>query len=540
MGISVRLDLAPVEMDRYALNLLMLRITSLFFVLILSAACGSITMDEPDGSVPDVMVLETRTLELLSDTRLMLSEGANAEISVRYSDRLGRALGGETLDIALEGNANDSSLEDLEITTGGNGEAMVTVIAGAVASTFRVRVSAEDASAVYVNVSVSDSGFGRLTVTPRYAGEREGDLGVAVLTGATCDDDRVYEERTRYRALGEATTAEFVGIPAGVPLAIVGRLDGAELLAAGCVDGVMVEPDATATTTMLLTDFEFRSAGAYETHLRFDLRALQEPAYQALLGARIGVETYAQMLLDVVETIFEEMGATDELTELRAARERGLDETYAASILEQATGFDVALDAMADEVRSALIEVDIVADLRLGETVMMATRDVLVDEQSLGMVATGFNAPVELRGSVEDGGESLLVERLNIHLSAGALSRALARRSAVDAGFESVVSWVSALARCDSLPSPIDSCDAECARTVCERSIEVLVDELNLTYSALDEAWAEVRTSGSVRLEDTTGDLVTDTVLANLEGQWGTEGPAVAVTVDGERLLPPE
>lgn len=518
----------------------MLRTTSLLFVLILSAACGPITTDEPDGSVPDVMVLETRSLVLTSATRLTLSEGAISEIRVRYSDRLGQALSEETLDVALEGTANDSSLDSLEITTNDDGQGMVTVIAGAVAGTFRVRVSAEDAPAVYVNVSVSDSGFGRLTVTPLYDGDREGDLGVAVLTGATCDDERVFDERTRYRALGEETAVEFVGIPAGVPLAIVGRLDGAELLAAGCVDGVVVEPGGMETTDVSLTDFELRSAGAYETHLRFDVSALQEPAYDALLGARIGVDFYAEMLLNALEEMLVEMGLTEQLTELLAAREGGLAETYAMSIQDLAAGFDVALNAMADEVRASLTEVDIVADLRLGETVMMATRDVRVADESLGMVATGFNAPIELRASVEEGGQSLLVERLNIHLSAGALSRALARRSAVEAGFESVVSWVSALARCESFPSPIDLCDADCARAACERSIAVLVDELDVSYSALDESWAEVRTAGSVLLEDTTGDLVADSVLADLEGQWGTEGPSVAVSVDGERLLPPE
>ncbi|MFK8003048.1 MAG: hypothetical protein AB8H86_25995 [Polyangiales bacterium] len=518
----------------------MLRITSLLFVLVLSAACGNISTDEPDGSVPDVMVLETRSLQLLSATRLTLSEGAISEIRVRYSDRLGRVLPGETLNIALDGTANDSSLDNLEITTDEDGEGMVTVIAGAVAGTFRVRVSAEDASAVYVTVSVSDSGFGRLTVTPLYEGERVGDLGVAVLTGATCDDERVYDERTRYRSLGEDRSVEFVGIPAGVPLAIVGRLDGAELLAAGCVDGVMVDPGGMETTDVLLTDFGLRSAGAYETHLRFDVSALQEPTFDALLGAQIGEEFYAEMLLNALEELLLEAGSTEQLTELLAARERGLDQSYAMRIREQAAGFDVALGAMAEEVRASLGEVDIVADLRLGETVMMATRDVRVSGDSLGMVATGFNAPVELRASVDEGGQTLVVERLNIHLSAGSLSRALARRSAVEAGYETVSGWVSALARCESSPSPIDSCSAECAQSVCERSIAVLVEELDVAYSALDESWAEVRSAGNVRLEDTSGDLITDTVVANLEGQWGTEGPSVAVSVDGERLLPPE
>lgn len=527
-------------MGRYALTLLMLRISSLLFVLILSAACGPITTDEPDGSVPDVMVLETRSLVLTSATRITLSEGAISEIGVRYSDRLGQALAGETLSIALEGTANDSSLDNLEITTDPMGRGVVTVIAGAVAGTFRVRISAQDASAVYVNVSVSDSGFGRLNVTPLYEGEREGDLGVAVLTGATCEDERVYDERTRYRALGEETFVEFVGIPAGVPLAIVGRLDGDELLAAGCVDGVMVDPGGMSMADVLLTEFGLRSAGAYETHLRFDVSALQEPAFEALLGAQVGEEFYAEMLLNVLEEILLEAGSTEQLTELLAARERGLDQTYAMRIREQAAGFDVALGAMAEEVRASLGEVDIVADLRLGETVMMATRDVRVADESLGMVATGFNAPVELRASVEEDGQTLVVERLNIHLSAGALSRALTRRSAVEAGYEGLSDWVSALARCESFPSPIDSCSAECARSACERSIAALVEELDVAYSELDESWAEVRTAGNVRLDDTSGDLITDTVTANLEGQWGAEGPAVAVSVDGERLLPPE
>ena len=518
----------------------MLRITSLLFALLLGAACDGITMDEPDGSVPDVMVLETRTLELRSDTQVTLSEGAIAEIRVRYSDRMGSGLAGETLAVALEGTANDSSLDRLEIITEDDGEGMVTVIAGAVAGTFRVRISAADASAVYVNVSVSDRGFGRLSVTPLYAGEREGDLGVAVLTDATCSDERIYVERSRYRTLGEGTAVEFVGIPAGVPLAIVGRLDGAELVAAGCVDGVMVEPGGLSTTNMLVEDFDLRSAGAYETHLRLDTRALQGPAYDSLLSARVGVEATAEMLLNVLEDMFVESGETDALLELQAARARGLDASYAASIRELAAGFDVALEAMADEVRSALLEVDVVVDLRLGDAVTMATRDVRVAERSVGAIATGFNAPVDLRASVEAGGASLLVERLNIHLSAGALSRALARRSAADAGFESVGGWVSSLARCASYPSPFDACDADCARAACERSIEALVSELNVAYSALDEAWPEVRTSGRVRLEDSTGDLVTDVVSANLAGQWGVAGPSVAVRVDGTRLLPPE
>ena len=153
----------------------------------LLAACGPTEVTVDGGPISDASSGPAGRIEVESETALTLMYGESSEILVKYFE--GRAAGvGVELSFALAGNASDADLMDLNRVTDAAGRAQTTLVAGTVGSAFRLRISAERASPAFVNVSVSDSGFGGITVRADYMGARAESTRrvVTVYSGVEC------------------------------------------------------------------------------------------------------------------------------------------------------------------------------------------------------------------------------------------------------------------------------------------------------------------------------------------------------------------
>ncbi len=157
-------------------------------VALLLAGCASDDGVPPDGGPGgDAAAVPTAQLVITTETSLGLVFGEEAEIHVLYRETSGEPIAGEEVRFALVGRANDSSLSMLRATTNADGDAMVRVTAGHTASSYRVRLSADRAASVSVDVAVSDAGFGGLHVTVDWEGERQvASRRVSVFSGASC------------------------------------------------------------------------------------------------------------------------------------------------------------------------------------------------------------------------------------------------------------------------------------------------------------------------------------------------------------------
>ncbi|HHH30344.1 MAG TPA: hypothetical protein ENK57_18655, partial [Polyangiaceae bacterium] len=149
----------------------------LFAALLLFAPLAGLSGCDPTevtvdgGPAADATTGPAGRIRIESSTPLTLTYGERSELRVRYLEgELPRA--GVELGLALSGTANDTDLSEDYIVSGMDGRAVAELVAGSVGSAFRVRVSAARAAAAYIDVSVSDAGFGGLQVGAAYTGAR--------------------------------------------------------------------------------------------------------------------------------------------------------------------------------------------------------------------------------------------------------------------------------------------------------------------------------------------------------------------------------
>ncbi|MFW5920786.1 MAG: hypothetical protein ACOCUS_03010, partial [Polyangiales bacterium] len=235
------------------------------------SGCSTPVAESPDdGGMGDADVAPSTSLEVVDEPRLGLVFGEGATFRVRYRRDDGTPIEGGTVRFALDGNAHDSTLDEVEATTGTDGIARGTVLAGTTRAAFRVRVTAEGAAAVFLDVSVSDRGFGtlRAEIAP-YDGERTVDHVVLNVFAATsCDAEGLLgrtADRSKRLSL-EESSARFLGLPADLSYAVTARGENAgdEALAWACVDGIEVMADDDVRTDVALSDLPLEVAGEYD------------------------------------------------------------------------------------------------------------------------------------------------------------------------------------------------------------------------------------------------------------------------------------
>lgn len=527
----------------------MLRLFRASALAVVVAGCSSPPAVPIDaGPLPDGAMVEMRRLELETERSLTLRSGDEAEIGVRYVDERGRPLAGETLRFVLEGVAHDSTLAGLSERTDLEGRASARLVAGATAAAFRVRVSAEAATAVSIDVAVSDAGFGELEVALEYAGEREdGVLAAAVFASASCSEMRTRDERgDRYRLRGpDDDDVAFVGLPADLRYAVVGRLEGrAGLLAWGCMDGVELSTERPTRVAVEVLDLPAVIDGVYDVTLALEAPASAEATGEELraFGAAFLAPGATTTLLDAMERRLSATGDVDGLDALVLARDGDLDARYADALEAAEVGPAVALEAVADLVSDRLARLELggrwtnvegEASVRLTQ-LRAGTDD--VTEASLGAAfALTGTGTIDARGAIAGLRIAMPLDRIVAHvLTSEASLLGLARRE------ELVVSF----AGCDALPAlpGVDACDDTCRELACREVTRVLWTGLDLQLSAITPSRTTLAIAGSVELVESTGGTAIEVFSGTLSGSWGSSiavsPEPVEVRVDATRVIP--
>lgn len=498
------------------------------------------------GPMSDGATAETRRLTLQTEPTITLLAGEETTIRVRYADASGAVLGREPVRFVLDGVAHDSTLARLDARTDATGTAEATLVAGATAAAFRVRVSAAAATPISIEVAVSDAGFGELEVELAYEGSREdGLLAAAVFAEARCDDPRAQSERgDRYRLRGpDDEDVAFVGLPAGLRYAVVGRYEGASgLVGWGCVDGVGLSSDGLTRVRVPVEDLPLLLDGEFDAAVAFDAPETAAAAAEELhdFGASYLTPDAATLLLDAMAR---QLGTDDAaLRTLTLAREGDLDARYQAALDDAGLGPDRALETVAGLVASRL------ARLELGGTwthvggeaaVRFVRLRAGVDEVTEASLGSAFalqgTGALEASGRVGPIRVSLPLDRVVAHvLTTEASARGLTRRE----------EYVVASAECAAMPAlpEVDVCDADCREAACREVTTLLWGALDLHLSVITASRTTLTLEGTLELLEETGDREIDAVGGELGGSWGstvaTLPESLRVTVEATRVIP--
>ncbi len=470
-------------------------------------------------------------LELESASRLSLVFGERIEFAVRYVDQNGAPIPTSAITFGLEGRAHDSSLSRLSATTDAEGRASAVLVAGSADAVFRIKIAAASAVPIYVDVSVSDMGFGSIAIKTKYEGRRMIVERVAsIFADARCTDAPVVrasgDRATPLDGRGEGT---FLALPAGHRYAVVARGLGAdrETLALGCTDDVPVTSDTPTMRSIELLDLPLVVDGLYETQLRV---ASEEPAI--LLGAAIeaaaeaalsGGRTDADWLVDVLYRFLVARGDIEAASALESARpelETRLGDMLAAGEFGVGTGIDSVGRELAR--RTGTIRVDGHLTLDGPEAaeegfVLTELSTNTLERSERRLVIDLARAGIPLRGTIEsrqikDRDELELIS-LRIPLPLGALGRGALAALQAEGEHSSIAAMLEATAGCNELAtvtteqSVVNSaCGAECVRTACRAALVPVATAIVDALDALDVSHATWVISGRAQLEDITGD----------------------------------
>ncbi|MCB9612849.1 MAG: hypothetical protein H6722_10400 [Sandaracinus sp.] len=517
-------------------------------VALVSGCSHSPAVPVDAGPLPDGATEATRRLELDTPRALTLRTGEEASIVVRYLDAEGRALPGESVRFVLDGVAHDTTLARIDDLADAMGRAEATLVAGATAAAFRVRVSAELATPVSIDVAVSDAGFGELEVELDYAGDREdGVLAAAVFAGGDCDEARALSERgDRYRLRGpDDDVVRFVALPADLTYAVVGRLEGSSSAVGwGCVDGVTVSPEAPSRVRVEVDDLPIVVDGDYDATLTFDAPITAEATADELraFGAAFLSPDPTSVVLDAMERQLLALGDEEGLDALALARDADLELRYAAALESANVGPQAALDALAELVESRLAHLELGGTFSIveGEAALRFVRMRAgtddVTEASLGAAfALQGSAGLDASGMLTDFRLGLPLDRVVAHvLTTEASALGLTRRE----------EWVVGAASCARMPAlpDLDVCDATCRELACREVTTLLWAGLDLQLSAVTPSRTSLTLVGALDGEITAGEREVSTWSGALEGSWGSAAAVspepLVVDVVATRVIP--
>ncbi|MBD90269.1 MAG: hypothetical protein CL940_08020 [Deltaproteobacteria bacterium] len=227
-----------------------------------------------------------REIVLLHDSSKPLALVVTDQVLIR-AKVIDYELGGPANDVAVSYKVvdqtaeGDGSLAASQAISGGSGEVAVWFKAGLTPTvTYRVELSAENASPVIIEVQVSDTPIGDLAVNLSYEGPiAVKNVQVRLFHGSyTCGQfnpinvpEEVLGEKT---LLGLGTNEEilFSDLPDGEKYTIVATAQSpsGSLAAAGCIDGVLVIAEEVNTVTLTMYLLTLNPAGTYDTVNVFD------------------------------------------------------------------------------------------------------------------------------------------------------------------------------------------------------------------------------------------------------------------------------
>ncbi|MEM9072627.1 MAG: hypothetical protein AAGE52_29235 [Myxococcota bacterium] len=522
-----------------------------FYGCLVLAGCGTTVSSMPDGG-PDAGPPPTNMLEVEGDPSVTLVFGAEASIRVRYLDSGRSPIVNERVEFVFEGRAHDSSLGSLDAITDDTGLATTTIVAGTTPAAFRVRVTAENADAVFLDVAVSDEGFGQLAAEVSHDGTREvAALGVAVFAGLTCDDEATRTERgDRFRLQTEEDEAvTFLGLPAGLEYAVAARGEGPEgdLLAWGCVDGVAIEAELAQEVEVVALDLAQQIEGSYQGSLAFTADTTAQLIGDAF--AAVELEAGSGLILDAAVSDLRAAGDMERaarITELRTVG--GIDALLDAMLVAEDVGPSVGVSAAEETLRASVTDLAVLGSLRLGDEMSFQVSHLTagVGDAAVEVDADAMEIESEVIGEVDERGEMLDLERMTLQLSASDVVVGFAAAISDADPEEALGAWLGDLAGCGAVPELADivtECDGDCLANACEDVMENVAGTLLERLSEVDMARGRMELRGDIELSDEGSDLTVDRLDALLDGVWtGERSPMpemLDVTLEGTRIVPP-
>ncbi|MEM1415073.1 MAG: Ig-like domain-containing protein [Myxococcota bacterium] len=505
--------------------------------ILLLAACG----DAAPAAMTDLGFMDagpaepTRRLDPVSTNPLVLEGGEVAELAFSYRDANGRPLRGERVALSFSGQAHDSTLDGPDAITDADGVARRSLRAGATPTTFRVRADAPGAESAFLDVSVSDAGFGDLEVTLAYAGEKVLTLQRVTLyaEGSCASPAELDAMGDRVRALGpDGGTLRFPGLPAEITWVAVARGfgPGGAVLAEACADGIEITNDEVRTLALTLTDTPVDAAGSYDA----DLALTELPASE--VAARF-IERLSDRARDAGDTLWLVDAAILELSsrgESEAAAALSATRELDAATFEEelAPGPVGHVEALGAGLEAALAELVVSGALRV---------DAIEDSLAISSVRAGgrrldleANATLDVRSAAESAGVDV---DLALSLPLGAVAAAWLGQGRGDlAALEA--SLEATLACEDPVPPSIGPvCGRDCWAAACGSVAEALAREAASVFGELDGRFGAADLAGTLAPRDTGGDLRIDDLEGPLLGTYGrtSEAAPAAATLRARR-----
>ncbi|MGD8858798.1 MAG: hypothetical protein PVI30_02230 [Myxococcales bacterium] len=513
----------------------------------------------------------TAELELLSDARLRLGFGDRTPVAARLTDLNGEPLAGEPVAFALMGRPQDASLTDVQLLTDADGEVENTLVAGELPATFQLRITAPGAGNTYVDVAISNAGFGTLEVDVPYEGARSVDerrIFVQPNAGCSGAERMPGDPMVTLDADGDAAPATFLALPAEPSYAVTALALSEEgtMLASGCVDQVKVTADETVTISLRFQDAPLQPEGRYVLAASLAAQGPAEQLADVIAGAidaavqgdapdRPATLAEAYFLLDSLQNTLDGDAVTQTagvdalsaaLTETRAASS-SLEESLRAKLVANQEGPLTAQAMLTAWIETRLADVGLEAALELQSD----GDDTSARWVPLRMTLPGGDGPllsVDLTeqpsdemgaASFEPGSDRLTLRSLHAAVRFGALAGEALRR-ATSTGQYGMGDDLRTVAGCASLQQWLaeqsfdgSACDADCLEAACDRTIARLESAAVMALQEIDAARPTLRVDGDFELTDADGDLAVDALDAGqASGVWEPAGSGVATEDD--------
>jgi hypothetical protein len=503
--------------------------------------------------------LGTREIELTSDTALRIGFGKHSKIRGRLLDVDGKPISGKHVGFALIGRPVDSAITSLDAQTDDDGAFSNTLIAGESDATFRVRISNEAAYDTYVDVAVSNAGFGTLIVTASYGGDRAVEQrSVFAVAGVDCKDAERMAGDPMATFADKEKEARLPALPADTSYAVTVVAEGADgtVVARGCIDGVNIESDVETPIEIALEDQALKPKGEFVLSAEIDatlpasalstvLRSAEEAAIVGdTPGQPAPPDAEARFLLDSHDAVLrsDDFAADKELLKLADALatarmqdvvEMRPDHALQGELEIASRGPLAAAASIAMLSQADLEHLHIEGSLVLASAIAVHPQriaavpartgagNVLID---LVTAKTKVTTEARFRGDRD----ALELTRVRFGAQLGALAAQVVRAvmSTQSPGRGEAVhkllgcSTLGAWLHAQSYASAA-ACDDDCLNATCERAAARLQSAAETALLATDEARPWISFSTTFALQDTDGDLIADELDGEaVSGEW--------------------
>jgi hypothetical protein len=484
----------------------------------------------PDAGPVDAPVVARRTLVAEGPSAVTLAPLAETTLRVRVLDEAtGRPVADAPLTFAIQGAPRGSTLRQLDGVTDGDGRGTVVLLAGPLATTFRVRILTEGAAPLSFDVSVGTE-FGELVVTVEpgtrrsvtsYVVRAAADLPCAEVPMAPGGDERT---------LGtELTSTSFPALSTAAVWSVdVRGTNGAGLVVArGCVEGLRVTPSEPTTVAVPVRDLPLERDGGYTVALSLAAGGAASDARAAVLAPLAGPP--ARALLDALAAELALRGST-ELGVLEGARSGGLNSRLDARLETGGLGWAGEVEAIAAELDAGFATLVIEGAFVQRETVRLDAARAIAGEATVSGPFTTRVAEV----SAVPGLDEQVVRGVELELGAGSLwlhaleGLAAARHPAGWPGLLEDGPTCDAFGELVRTEAPLASCDDACVRAACRRAAEELRPAIDAAAREVDATRSVLRFDATLALTDEDQDLRPDRMgAAGVEARWeSTDGSA--------------